>query len=274
MTTKKAPTGARTTTAHRTGTHTSKRPTKPVASAPVATPVPTTKPAKNGKAEDKAARQVEEIMVKIIEGIVARRGADDVGDGDQWADQRRPDVDDYAYDLAVEVRKAREGGAAWWRIAHDLELPGNGPSAAQGKSGAAYARRLWERAWGKTYADGERAPRDTKERKRERAVTEEGRPYFAADAKETDIITRICGQMIHWVARLGDQHGGAIISPQETIVHHDPRTIKVLDGPKGRYVEFYEQQDPKMLKLDPARAIARTGPRRAVYLHSIEKVGR
>lgn len=236
--------------------------------------IPTTKPLQNGAAQDKAARQAEQIMAEIIEKIIAARGEDTVGDGDQWADARRDGVDDYTYDLAVEVRKARAAGAAWWRIAYDLHLPGHGPSAAQGKSGAAYARRLWEKAWGKTYTDGERAPRETRETKRERGLATEARPYFAPDAQDATIVAAICGQEIHWNARLGDRHGGLIVAPQQAIVHHDPRTIKISMGPRGRYVEFFEQIDASMLAIDPHRAIAKTGPRRAVYLDRIERVGK
>lgn len=234
---------------------------------------PATKPKKNGVAQDAANAKAEEIIQGIIDKIIAERGVDNVGEEDRWEEERREGVDDYTYDLAVEVRKMREAGAAWWRIAHDLYLPGHGPSAAQGKSGAAYARRLWQRAWGLTYTNGEKAPRETRARRQERAVTREHRPYFAEDARETDIIKKILGQKLTWVARLGDAHGGVIISEQQAYVHPDARTIKIALGPQGRYVEFFETLESSMLSIDPRKAIAKTGPRRAVYLDRIEKVG-
>lgn len=258
---------ARTVTRGGSGTHTPANPQPAVAPTPTAR-----KPQKNGVAVDKAARQAQEIIKGLIEKIIAARGDDTVGDGDQWAAARREGVDDYTYDLAVEVRKLRGQGAAWWRIAYELQLPGHGPSAIQGKSGAAFARRLWERAWGKTYTDGERAPRETKADKRERAVTMEARPVFSEETPESEIISRIMGQSIHWNARVGNGVG-AVVSPQEAFVHPDPRTIRIIMGPKGRVVEFFEAIDAAQLKVDPARSIAKTGPRRSVYLSRIERVG-
>jgi hypothetical protein len=223
-------------------------------------------------AEDQAARKAEKIVQDLIAGIVAKRGTDDVGEGDQWADQRLEGCDDYTYDLAVEVRKARGAGTAWWRIAYDLGLPHAGPSAVQGKGGAAYARRLWKRAWGDTYETGERAARETKDDRRARAALTEVRPFFTEETLESEIVTKICGQEIHWVAQVKTPNG-VIFSPQSAIVHHDPRTVRVVLGPKGRAVEFFEQIDAAQLKVDPRMAIAKTGPRRSVYVHNIEKVG-
>jgi len=256
-----------------TGTKTPATAVRPAALVPGPVAVPTTKPKANGAALDAAALKAEKIIAEIVEKIIEKRGTDDVGTGDQWDDDRRDTVDDYTYDLAVEVRKMRVGGAAWWRIAHNLYLPGAGPSAAQGKSGAAYARRLWERAWGKTYTDGEKAPRETKERKRERAVTTEHRPYFADTATDVQITNAVAGQEIMWFARV-DTPSGAVISEQNATVHPDPRTIKIVLGPKGRVLEFYETLDTAMLLIDPHQAITKTGPRRSVYIDRIEKVGR
>lgn len=252
---------------NRTGINTRVKVTRAVATKPAAS-----KPAKNGVAEDKAAHQTVQIMKEIIEKIVAARGADDIGENDQWSDQRRAEVDDYVYDLAVEVRKLREIGSAWWRIAYELQLPHNGPSAKQGKGGAAYARRLWVRAWGALPEAGERSNRETKSSKRERAITTEARPYFTEEAKDMDVIKAVCGKEIHWTARVGNGVG-AVVSPQTAFVHHDPRTIRIVLGPRGRVLEFFEALDAAHMKVDPRMAIAKTGPRRSVYLSRIEKVG-
>lgn len=235
-----------------------------------ATPVPTTKPGKNGKAQDAGNRKGEKVIQDIIAKIVAARGADSVGEADQWEEERLTTVDDYVYDLAVEVRKKRGEGLAWWRIAADLFLPGAGTSAQTGKSGAAYARRLWERAWGKTYVDGERAPRKTVERERERAITTETVPYFAPEAKDEAIIKTVTGKTIHWTIRIMGVHG-AIVSPQEAVVHHDPRTARIIMGPKGRCLEFFESMGD--VRLPKNLQWANTGPRRSVYVANIHRVG-
>lgn len=240
-----------------------------IATKPTA-PVPTTKPGKNGKAQDAGNRKGEKIIQDIIAKIVAARGADSVGEADLWEEERLPTVDDYVYDLAVEVRKKRAEGLAWWRIANDLFLPGAGPSAQNGKSGAAYARRLWERAWGKTYVDGERAPRKTIEREREKAITAVAVPYFAPGVKDEAIVATISGKTIHWTIRIAGLHG-AIVSPQEAVVHADPRSIKVAIGPRGRYVEFFEAMGD--VRLPKNLQWANTGPRRSVYLNNIHRVG-
>jgi hypothetical protein len=189
-----------------------------------------------------------------------------------WQEERLPGCDDATYEKAVQVRTGRANGEPWWRIAQIMELPGFGASAAQGKAGAGQARRLWEKAWGKTYS-GDRAPRDTRQRREERSLTEAHRSYFTGEELEMEIIKEVCGKLLHWVTRLGDAHGGVVTSAQEAHVHHDPRTIIVRDGPKGRYVEFWEALDPAMLTVDPHLSIAKSGPRRAVYLDRITRVG-
>jgi hypothetical protein len=238
---------------------------------PPATKPGARKPKKNGVAEDQAARQADKIMQELIEKIIARRGIDDVGEGDQWAGERREGVDDYTYDLAVEVRKLREAGEAWWRIAYDLGLPHSGPSAKQGKGGAAYARRLWARAWGPV-SQSTRAQRVTKAQHRERVAVEEHRPAFSTETPDNYIVDTVCGKEIHWTGRIPTANG-TVIAPLTAYVHHDPRTIKIVLGPRGRVVEFFEALDADHLKVDPRMAIAKTGPRRSVYVHNIWKVG-
>lgn len=195
----------------------------------------------------------EKIVKDEVAKVVARRDTP----------TRLATCDDETYAKAVQVRELRATGAPWWRIAHQMGLPGSGPSVAQGKTGAAHARRLWERAWGKTYSDTS-VPRDTKERKKERALTTEARPFFTADTMEMEIVSAITGKKITWFTRLEANGNALIVSEQEAIVY--PKDIQVLQGAKGRVVSFYEV-------IKDERGTEMVGPRRSVYIDRIEKVG-
>lgn len=211
---------------------------------------------------------------RIIEALVVKRGVDDIGINDKWSEERLEScTDDFTYDLAVEVRKLRVDKAmAWWRIAQELDLPGNGVSAKQGRAGAAWARRLWRAAYGQTYSDTN-VDRETKDERKDRYVGLTAKPYFDAEELDTNIINTIRGAKITWVTRLAAGNG-LVHSMQETFVHDDLRMIHVKLGPKGRYVEFFEQPDEAQLSVDPNKAIAKGGPLRSVYLDRITKVGR
>lgn len=178
-----------------------------------------------------------------------------------WDAERLPTCDDKTYALAVRVREMREQREPWWRIGHVLELKGSGPSAASGKTGAAGARRLWEKAWGHTYQSTE-AVRESLARKKERAVLQPGKPFFAPDISDNEILAAVTGRRIFWNARVGGQSNGAVVSPQEAVV--SPIKPRVVLGPKGRVLEFY----------DGTENYRTAGPRRSVYVDRIEKVSK
>lgn len=233
---------------------------------------PSPPPAAAKASQEAAARRLLRATEETIDKLIVKRGTDDIGLGDKWSDLRLEScTDDYVYDLAVEVRKLRERGEAWWRVAYELGLPGSGASNKQGRKGSAFARRLWRAAWGKTYL-GERGQRESKLTRELRAMENLGRSYFSEADEDHTIAETIRGQMLHWVARLEGTHG-LITSAQEAYVHDDPRLVRVKQGPQGRYVEFYEQLDPSMLMVDPRRAITKSGPLRAVYVDRITRVG-
>lgn len=243
----------------------------PGETSPAPSPQPSTTAALASQQASRARlmRQVEE----TVEKLVAARGEDNIGEGDQWAGDRLATcTDDYVYDLAVEVRRLRGKGEPWWRVAYELGLPGSGASNRQGRKGSAFARRLWRAAWGKSYT-GTTGTRESKARREERAMSNAGRPYFTEQATEMEVIDKITGQLIHWVARL-NVPGGLVTSAQEAYVHDDPRLVKYHEnGPQGPYVEFYEQVDPAQLLVDPRLSIAKSGPLRAVYVDRITRVG-
>lgn len=235
-----------------------------------ASPAPSSAAAKASQlaARARLLKQVEEVVDKLV----VERGVDNVGEGDQWAEGRLfACTDDFIYDLAVEVRKLRERGDSWWRVAYELHLPGSGASNRQGRRGSAFARRLWRAAWGTTYI-GERGQRESKITREARAMENLGRPYFS-EADEDHIVADVVrGKMLHWVTRLEGKHG-LITSAQEAYVHDDPKFVAVKQGPRGRYLEFYEQIDPAMLLADPRMSISKSGPLRAVYIDRITRVG-
>lgn len=232
-----------------------------------------TRPAAIASQQAARARLLREVEV-LIDKLVAKRGQDDVGLGDEWAHLRLEKcTDDYIYDLAVEVRKLREKGEPWWRVAYELDLPGSGASNKQGRKGSAFGRRLWRAAWGRTYVgDGVTVQRESKANREARALANSSKPYFLESATDQDIVTAICGKMIHWVTRL-PVPDGLVTSAQEAYVHDEDRLVRVKQGPKGRYVEFYEQVDPAQLLVDPRLSIAKSGPLRAVYVDRITRVG-
>lgn len=211
---------------------------------------------RSGKAADQAAKKAAQIVSDALENVAGTpRPEHDAS--------RRPGVSDADYALAVEVRRLRGEGKAWWLIAHEMGLKGHGPSAKQGKTGAAQARRLWEKAWGATYKTTN-VPRETKAVKQERAATRDARPYFSTDAPEHEIATRVAGQTITWFTRVGT-NGGAVVSEQTAQVA--PKGVQVVDGPKGRVLEFFE------LIYEDGSKVPLVGPRRSVYLERIERVG-
>lgn len=234
---------------------------------PAATPQPTTaatspRKRRNGAAQEAAAAQAQQIITDAVATVKTASG-----DRASWDATRSPKCNDEDYALAVQVRELRHTGEAWWKIAHILGLPGNGPTVKQGKTGAAHARRLWERAWGKTYKETN-TPRETKAVKKERVVTHEARPFFSEDLEDQEVIDAVSGQPITWYTRVGT-NGGAVVSEQVAEVHVG--SAKIVQGPKGRVLEF----DERIYETTTGGGVKTpmVGPRRSVYVDRIEKVG-
>lgn len=206
---------------------------------------------RNGKAQDKANAQAKVIIAEETAKVVAKR--------DEPA--RKPGCSDEDYELAVRVRELRAAGRAWWAIGHELGLKGSGPSVKTGKTGAAHARRLWEKAWGPTYKDTS-VPRDTKAAKVERALTQPGKPFFAADALDLEVLDAVKGKEIEWTTRLGA--GNTVVCSIQRAIVSGLHKAEVVLGPKGRVLKFYEL---------PEQGSRISGPLRSVYVNQIEKVG-
>jgi hypothetical protein len=205
---------------------------------------------RNGAAQAEAKAQAKTIIATETAKVIGKR------------DERKPGCSDEDYALAERVRELRSQGRAWWSIAHEMELKGHGASVKTGKTGAAYARRLWERAWGPTYKDTS-VERDTKAKKVERALTQPGKPFFAADAPDLEILDAVKGKEIEWTTRLAAGHETVVCSVQKSIVS-GLHKVEIVQGPKGRVLKFYEL---------PEQGSRISGPLRSVYINQIEKVG-
>lgn len=213
-----------------------------------------TRARRNGKAQQEAEAQAEAIIADETATVLAKRD-------DQWADERKPGCSDDDYALAVQVRTLRAAGGAWWAIAHAMGLKGSGPSVKQGKTGAAYARRLWERAWGPTYKDTS-VERDTKARKVERAITQPGKSFFTSDTPNQEVLDAVRGKEIEWTTRLAAADT-VVCSIQKAIVS-PMHKFEIVVGAKGRVLKFYELPEP---------GSRLSGSLRSVYVDRIERVG-
>jgi hypothetical protein len=206
---------------------------------------------RNGTAQDEANTQATTIIADETEKVIAKRS--------EPTDARKPGCSDEDYALAVKVKELRAQGRAWWSIGHELGLKGSGPSVKQGKTGAAHARRLWEKAWGATYKDTS-VPRETKAIKTERALTQPGKPFFSADTPDLEVLDAVKGKSIEWTTRLGA--GDTVVCSIQTAIVGDK--AQVVQGLKGRVLKFYEL---------PESGSRLSGPLRSVYVQQIEKVG-
>lgn len=204
---------------------------------------------RNGPAQEQAEQKATEIIADETAKVIAKR------------DERKPGCSDEDFALAEQVRELRSTGLAWWAIAYKLDLKGSGPSVKQGKTGAAHARRLWEKAWGPTYKDTS-VERDTKARKVERALTEPGKPFFAKDALDLEVLDAVKGKSIEWTTRLGA--GDTVVCSIQTAIVSGLHKLEIVQGPKGRVLKFYEL---------PEEGSRLSGSLRSVYVDRIERVG-
>lgn len=110
----------------------------------------------------------------------------------------RPEaIEEREWDTACAVRLLRDGGMAWWQLAHALALPGSGDSVATGKSGASYARRLYRKAFG-DYEPGHRASSAGSAERRAEAVG----PWFGHDRTMEAILTEVAGKELTWLVEV------------------------------------------------------------------------
>ena len=181
--------------------------------------------------------------------------------------------------LADEVKRLRETGMAWWQIGHELHLPGSADNVAQGKGGAAYARKIWKAAFGDVprvqNRDGSR--RDTEKNATVKAIKKQrkvdrveqvrtGVAVINENMSDDEILEMLRGRTIGWsfdMDRL--DHKGEQFVEQEAGIHHRFAKIEMHKG--ERCIAFREYDATAPLKV---RGVP--GPTRIVRLSTIHTV--
>lgn len=164
--------------------------------------------AKAAEAEARFA-EIMKASIRITEERAAAR---------DWGDKPE-DMTSGEWEAAKAVRVLREGGLAWWDLAHTLGLPGSGPSVATGKTGASYARRLYERAFG----DRPRGHRASSVGSAERRAEAAG-PWFGADKTVEEVCLEVAGQEVTWQVRPAEGiqfTDSAVVSPKGASAYRD-----------------------------------------------------
>ena len=178
--------------------------------------------------------------------------------------KRPPDMTKPQWEMACAVRVLRDGGVAWWQVAHSLGLPGSGGSATTGKSGAGLARRLYAKAFGQL-PEGVRA---SSKGSHTRAASLAG-ALFAPDATDDEIVKAVLGQKIVWRIVMRDATGTAYLEKEDEAVVSPAKAV-VLDrlgnsGPVLRFNSVLPSGDSGNLSWYP-------GPERTVRVESILSV--
>lgn len=184
-------------------------------------------------------------------------------------------------DLASRVRSLRDGeGMAWWRIAHVLMLPGSADNVAQGKSGAAYARKLYASTNGgslpptsprrrTTAAAKPSGPGATGTKTERKLAIVAGEHVIPTDMSDEEVVAWLKGRTIEWGINLATLcgHGEDHWLNQEARVHPEDVIIdEYPDSNGGRVVRFREY-----LGIDD-RGQHMAGPTRTVRLSAIHTV--
>jgi hypothetical protein len=184
--------------------------------------------------------------------------------------------------MAEQVKELREQGVAWWQIGFKLGLPGSADNVAQGKGGAAYARKIWKGAFGDVprvqKRDGSRSSkREKNDHVRELKATTRterveavraGTSVINPDMTNEEVIEMLDGRMITWSLNLAnvDARGDEFF---DTTIGVFKGTIKVHGLGLDRYIDFKE--------YDPSAPIAVRGipgGQRSVRLSAIHTVGK
>jgi len=227
------------------------------------------------KAQREAEQQAGHIIEAATKRIVERTEAEKPARKPRAPKQMDPEL----LALAPQIKEAREQNVAWWKIAHNLSLPGSADSVAQGKAGAGMARRIYAAAYGalppravseRTYrkrAEKDPAVKAIKAEKKEDRVAKAhaGTGVLPSDLSDEEVLVMLKGRNITWSVNLNDLDGkGDSYSDEEALVH--PRYAKIEHHSGQRCIAFRELADSK--------ADARTVPGaiRVVYLSRIHSI--
>jgi hypothetical protein len=195
---------------------------------------------RTARATKKAAVEAEAIIAEAVEKV-----------------KRTRKLPEEHLALAQAVKDQRDAGVAWWAIGHALGLPGSADNVAQGKGGAAYARRIYAAAFGEVprsqVRNGMRASREKNEdvkalRKQRKSDRQEsvraGVAVLRDNMTNEEVVETLVGRTIGWhipVHELwpgGEQH----YAEQEASIH--PKWAKVEEHNGERCIVFKEF-DPK-----------------------------
>jgi len=228
---------------------------------------------RRAKADKKAAQQAETI-IEAAKAKVAASAEQKPARGALSAEHAA---------LGPRVKELRDEGLAWWLIGFKLSLPGSADNVAQGKGGAAFARKIYAKTIGEVprsqQRNGTRAAsreknediRDLKkQRKRDRvAAARAGEAVLRESMTDEEVVETLRGRVIGWhidVASIGPVKGTEPhYLEQETGVHR--RWCKVIEIDGERCITFREYE-PK----GPVRYRDIAGATRTVRLRSIHTV--
>ena len=181
--------------------------------------------------------------------------------------------------LGEQVKAMREQGVAWWQIGFKLGLPGSADTVAAGKSGAAFARKIYKATFGEVprvqVRDGSRANREKnvdikalkKTKKMDRvAQVRSGTAVLREDMTDEEVVATLRGRVIGWHIDLNSVDGkGQSFHEQEAGVHRRFCKVEIHNG--ERCVAFREF-DPK----SPVKYRDFAGSTRIVRLANIHTV--
>lgn len=236
-----------------------------------------TKQARAIKAQHEAAAKADKIIAEATERVLSRP-------------TRGKPLDPELLALAPAIKEGRDNGVAWWRIAHDLGLPGSADTVAKGKAGAGLARKVYAAAFGalparEPKADApEKAPRKPRTRgERNEAVrslkaqrtadraakVQRGESVIDLNMTDEDLREMIKGRTIVWTINLNDLDGkGDSYSEDEATVH--PRWMKFGEDKWGnRTIKFKTLETLKGVKGDGRFQAGATRIVRLAAIHTV-----
>lgn len=229
-------------------------------------------------AEQEAGRIIEEAKAKVRRNAAAREAGDTAP---APASPRRRTLDPALLAHAPAIKAAREQGVAWWRVAHDLGLPGSADNVSQGKAGAGLARRIYAGAYGalpprkvseRTAQARERrtdrnehvAEIKAETRDQRLAKAKAGLGVIKEDLPSDELVAMLKGRKISWLVNLNDLDGkGDDYAEFEARIH--PKWCRIVEGKSGRAVHFKELDETRK----QADARSRPGIARTIRLAAI-----
>lgn len=241
-----------------------------------------TKRQERTEARKKAAdEKFEAVLASAIARVKERSELrPDQAELDAWEEASPLDGDSFL--ISASVRHLRDHQAvSWWQIGQMLGLPGAGDSAATGKGGAGFARKLYAKGFGSAprtqqrkavgyravdpQNDDRKALKSTTKAERV-AMARRGQPVLRDTMTDEEVEAFVAGRHISWSINLHDLDGnGDSFHEQEADVHRKLVWCRERNG--QRLVMFYEVN-----RTGPIPYRERAGAVRTVRLSAIHSV--